>query len=256
VTPVLPSSVRAVTATLLDELDRRAAPGPEALLLHGSLCWGGELSTSSDVDVVVLWPALPAHDALEAAHLATLAAHPDVVVDGFHATAGDLAGPPTAVGRRPVFHLGRFDPAGTLDLNWPTWHELAERGIAVRGTVPPVHTDHAALLATTRDNLDTYWRRTLGELETLDEVPDSAVTWAVLGVARLHHLLATGSMTSKSGAGRYVLASLDERWHPVAAEALRLRESPATTSAYADRCERGRDVVAFLRWAVADGVAR
>lgn len=255
-TAELPPAVRAVTATLLAELDRRAAPGPEALLLHGSICWGGEFFRGSDVDVVAVWPTLPAHDAIEAAHLATLAAHPDVVLDGVHVTAADLATPPTELGTRQVFHLGRYDPRGTLDLSWPTWHELAERGVAVRGAVPLVHTDHEALLASTRDNLDTYWRRTLDELERLDEVPDSAVTWVVLGVARLHHLLATGSMTSKSGAGRHVLTALDVRWHPVATEALRLRETPTMPSAYTDPARRAADVIAFLRWAIDDGTAR
>lgn len=257
---MIPSRVRAVSTTLLTELDARVAGGPDALLLHGSVCWDGEYAAGSDVDVVVVWPRLPDDASIEAAHRATLAAHPDLVVDGFHATPADLAGPPTAVGTRPVFFGGEFDPEGTLDISWPTWHELAERGLAVRGEVPPVHTDHDALLASTRANLDSYWRGILTRLEGLDPVEvgrdDSAVTWVVLGVARLHHLLATGAMTSKSGAGRYVLADLDARWHPVAREALRLRDDPATPSAYDDAAERGLDLVAFLRWAIDDGMAR
>lgn len=97
----------------------------------------------------------------------------------------------------------------------------------------------------------------LPEPSALDRVGESAetVVWVTLGVARLHHLLATGELTSKSGAGRYVLEELEERWHPLADDALALREGTGAPSAYADTEQRGRDLLAFLTWAVADGLA-
>src|SRR5712692_5094651 len=52
-----------------------------------------------------------------------------------------------------------------------------------------------------------------------------AAAWCVLGVSRLHHLLATGAMTSKSGAGRHALAVFDSQWQAIIHEALRARES-------------------------------
>ncbi|MGO4957778.1 aminoglycoside adenylyltransferase domain-containing protein [Luteococcus sp. Sow4_B9] len=79
------------------------------------------------------------------------------------------------------------------------------------------------------------------------------MAWSVLGVARLHHLLATGRMASKSEAGRYVANQLDEQWRPIGLEALRARERPDEPSRYRSANLRGRDVRDFVAWCVADG---
>ncbi len=163
----------------------------------------------------------------------------------------------------PVHYAGAFDPRGRLDVNPVTWHELAERPLVVRGELPAVHTDADALLAFTRDNLATYWRSILGQVDAaLDQHgpgsvggEDGTVAWVTLGVARLHHLLTRRTLTSKSGAGRYVLEALDARWHALAADALAVRERPGAASAYDDVARRGHDLRAFLAWTVDDGLA-
>ncbi len=256
----LPPPVREVTDCFLAELDRRLPGRLIGLFLHGSLCWG-EFFPGSDIDFAAVWDRLPAgadHQQLRAAHESTLARHPTVIFDGFHGTVDDLAAPPTRVAQRPVFFQGAYDIEGGAGLNLVTWHELAERAVIIRGPLPPVHTDLPALLAFSRDNLDTYWRDAIRQIEEAGVAAvgrhDDSVAWISLGVARLHHLLARRTLTSKSGAGHY-LCDLDPRWTKLGREALRLRERPDSPSRYDDLTQRGQDTYDLLTWIVRDGTA-
>lgn len=256
----LPKPVQEVTVAFTEEIDRRLPDQLTGLFLHGSLCWG-EFFPGSDIDFVSVWEELPTGaslDQLREAHEATLGRVPSPVFDGFHCTAADLASDPAEVASRPVFYEGTFDPQGTIDINLVTWHELAERPVIVRGDVVEVHTDLPALIAFTRENLNTYWRDVLRQIDDAGAeavgVQDSAIAWVALGAPRLHHVLARNGLTSKSGAGRYVIDSLAPRWTQIASEALRLRETPDRPSLYCDNGQRGRDMRDLLAWILEDAV--
>ncbi|MFG1909127.1 hypothetical protein [Kribbella sp. NPDC048928] len=251
--PPLPPAVRELTGRFLTEVDSRLPGRLTGLFLHGSLYWG-EFFPGSDVDFVAVWDELPDLDLLEEAHAA---AKSDLTFDGFHCTAADLATDPAQLPPRPVFFEGAFNPEGSIDINLVTWHELAERPVVVRGEVPPIYTSSDELIAFTRNNLDTYWRGLAGKIEAagLDAFGnnDAAVTWVTLGAARLHHVLTTRTLTSKSGAGRYIANSLDPRWRKIAHEALNLRESPNTPTLYKSPTQRAKDTQALLTWILQDG---
>lgn len=81
------------------------------------------------------------------------------------------------------------------------------------------------------------------------------MAWVVLGVSRLHHLLATGRLTSKDGAGRYA-AAFGERWRPLAAEALAIRAPGEPSTLHAGEPDRlAQDVIEFTRMVVEAGLA-
>lgn len=194
---------------------------------------------------------------LREAHEA-MASYSPVHFDGMHVLAEDLAGDPRSCPDGPTV-LGGYFSEGVLD---PViaWHELALGGITMHGrpidelgvwTSPDLLRDH------TVGNMDTYWR---GNAEALARMPsegalEAACCWCVLGVARLHHLLVTGEMTSKSAAGRWGLTHYPDRWHRVLREALRVREGGADEYA-GDRAARGHDTAAFTAHVVTEVTGR
>ncbi|MDF8266388.1 nucleotidyltransferase domain-containing protein [Luteipulveratus flavus] len=254
--PLLPARVRDTTDAALARVDA-ALEGTGArlvgLYLHGSLCWG-EFFAGSDVDFVGVLDRRADTDVIEAlrhAHEAIAAEPARPAYDGFYVTEADLARPPADLADHPGVLAGTFAVGRTGDANLVTWHELAERGITVRGRDAAeldVWTSMPALQAYSRANLEAYWLGQVSGLEADKPVLASDSEWCVLGIARLHHALQTGAITSKSGAGRWALEVLDERHHPVVHEALAHRESGASDAAYdADPEVRRRAVVAVMR---------
>lgn len=259
----LPDEVTEVTSLFLAAIDERAPGLVAGLYLHGSLALTGEFFPGSDIDFAAVLRARPGAaelDALAAAHEAVRAARPRPLFEGIHLVRADLAGPPAHCPDLPFIHEGTFERAGRFSISPVTWHELAGHAIAVRGPAlagPDVWTDERVLWDFTHANLGSYWANVARLLVAMPEragLP-AVTTWCVLGISRLHHLLATGSMTSKSGAGRYALTAFGPRWHPIIHEALRARERPDAPSAYGDGPARGRDTTEFTAMALQAGLA-
>lgn len=257
----LPTQVQQICASFTHAINTTSEDLLAGLYLRGSLVWG-EFFESSDVDFTAVLTRRPGHhdlEALEAAHTQIWFEFPEHDFDGHHVLLEDLRGAPSQCPDVPCAHAGTFRPAARQDLNPVAWAELAERGIRVAGRDPRVlgiDHDRQRLWEFTRDNLASYWGRTARELKLGWMVAgrrEDSVAWCVLGAGRLHHLLATGKMTSKSGAGRYVANSLDARWRDLGLEALRIRERPDEPSRYSSQARRGKDVRDFVAWCVSDG---
>ncbi|HTZ93921.1 MAG TPA: aminoglycoside adenylyltransferase domain-containing protein [Streptosporangiaceae bacterium] len=261
----LPAEVAEVTGRFLALIDDSAPGLVQGLYLRGSLAFGEYFAGQSDVDftaVLSVRPDAGQLTALGAVHEAVFADHPVPHFDGFHLLRDDLARAPDQCPEIPVMFDGVFMPRiRDYDINPVSWHELARHGIAVRGPALGAHevwTDDAALRAFSYGNLGSYWA---GVADNLLKDPAGAaepgvVAWSVLGVSRLHHLLVTGRLTSKSGAGRYALTAFGKHWHRIIEEALRARERPGDLSSYHSDLEtRGRDAAAFTAMAVESGLA-
>ncbi|MEU1403194.1 nucleotidyltransferase domain-containing protein [Streptomyces sp. NPDC005728] len=265
----LPEEVRRSVETYL-QLTDEAVPGlVEGLYLHGSLAYGDFRPGRSDIDFLAVLserPSAGSVEALRGVFHELSERHPQPHFDGLHVTHADLAGPPQACPDVPCVLEWDFQPAGRRACNPVTWHELARQAVVVRGprlTANDIWADQSVLRAYSHANLSTFWTPSLDELRAgedwvLSGPPERGewvTAWFVLGVARLHHLLATDRLTSKTGAGQHALTAFGERWHPIVGEALRIRTgSGAGTPAYGgEPLARLRDTVAFAAMAIEEG---
>ncbi|MFI7699167.1 aminoglycoside adenylyltransferase domain-containing protein [Nonomuraea sp. NPDC049480] len=264
--------IDAIVETYLSLADAEAPGLVEGLYLEGSAALDDYRPETSDVDFVAVTAAEPPIEALERIHT-RLGAHP---FEGIYLTWDDLHHNPADLGERPQAHTGKLGLGGGA--NPITWHTLARHGVTCRGPKPgelDVWSDPAVLAAWTDDNLDRYWRRLVTRASRpisrwgLAALGGYAAVWIVTGVSRLHYTLATGDVTSKTGAGRHALEAFPERWHRVINEALRLREDDSATptlggllsglgehfgtprrSLYGSPFERRSDVLAFADQAI------
>lgn len=255
----LPAEVSAVCDTFLEAAPDDLVTG---LYLRGGTGFGEWVPGRSDVDFVATLARRPTHEdvaGLRSAHERVHAAHPGVPFDGPHLLADDLRADARDCPDVPCVLHHLFEEEQRVHDGVVCWHELAWHGVTYAGTPHQdlgIWTSREALLEFTRDNLDTYWR---DNAEALARMPaegrsETACEWCVLGVARLHHLLVTGEMTTKSGAGRWGLTVYPERFHRVLCEALRIR-SGGGTEYVDDDGARGLDTASFTAYVVAEGTS-
>jgi hypothetical protein len=233
-----PRDVEQVTALFLDLVDE-AAPGlVEGLYLHGSLGFGEWYAGRSDVDFVAVTAERPTPQQvrmLRDVHARVGETFLQPPFSGFHATWADLARPSYECPEVPCVLDGDWRDQGSFDVNPVTWHELAWHGVHVRGPQlgdVGLWTDLQALMEYSHRNLEEYWAE---QLAALRKYPDEAarpdlVCWFVLGVPRLHHLLATGRLTSKDGAGRRGTARDGTRSRPSAGGGVLWSPTPSRTA--------------------------
>jgi len=260
----LPREVGQVVQTFLTLIDEKAPGLVQGLYLRGSLGFGEYFHGRSDVDFTAVLSNRPDKaqlDALAVTHAQVSDAHPDPHFDGFYLVLADLARTPAECPDVPCMFEGQFHVEGRFDINPVSWHELARHGVTARGpalSADDLWTGDAALRTFSYENLSSYWVPVANALvaEPGGAAKSAAAAWCVLGVSRLHHLLTTGSMTSKSGAGRHALAAFGRRWHPIIHEALRAREQPDAPSVFDhDPGQRGRDTTAFTQMAIEASLA-
>jgi hypothetical protein len=259
----LPTEVDRVVARYLALADA-AAPGlVEGLYLVGSVALGDFHPRTSDVDFIAVSSA-PVNEgsrqALASVHADVAAEAGGPAFDGIYVTFDELKHTPLNTAG-PVHHDGLLTvgPGGRSPVEWAT---LAWHGVRVRGPDPTelaVHADATELTAWTLENLDQYWARWITQSKdpatrtAMAMLTDWGVAWGVLGVSRQHYTVATGRITSKTGAGRYAFGRFPARWRGVIEEALRCRPEPVSVPAPGRAAwPRREQAVAFMEAAAED----
>ncbi|HEU4947811.1 MAG TPA: hypothetical protein VFT31_11715 [Kribbella sp.] len=250
----LPEAVASTTSLYLQLVDEALPGRVSGLYLTGSVPLGDFHPQTSDIDgVVILTEPLDDPDPVRSVH-AALPSKP--AFDVAYLTAADLALPPDR-SKPVVFTLdGVFKEAPLGGPVSPVlWSEMARASLPVR-TAPDllVHDDQQALRDYTSANLMSYWVPTLDSIaEHIDGRPDHetleewVVPWCVLGVPRLHALLTTGEIVSKTAAGRHGAARFPA-WASLCERCIDHRAGTTQTFTVRD----ARETVAFGRAVVAD----
>lgn len=257
-----PPEVRQVCAAYLALADEAVPELVEGLYLRGSLGFGEWYAGRSDVDFVAVTAGRPGPAtvrALRGVHERLGETFPRPAYDGFYCTWDDLARPTDDCPDVPCILAGDFRDEDRFEVSPVSWHELAWHGVTVRGPVlrdVEVWTDLPALQTFSHENLASYWAP---NVKALADFPGEAsradvVAWFVLGIPRLHHLLATGRLTSKDGAGRHAVEAFGDRWRGLVAEALAYRATGERLGVLTDE-ELSAQVVDFAELAVREGLA-
>lgn len=196
-----------------------------------------------DLDFVAVTAWRPDADALDrlADMHATLASTERTALDGNYVAAADwrgsgIEGLVVRSGRLEARSQRRDRPVDRL--------ALSEHALTLRGP-PPGWWDVP--------EVDGWAAQALGSLRLSADAAE--VDEVVLGVCRLHYLLALRRIASKSEAGLYGLITFEERWRRIVDEALRLRRSPDAPALYTDEGERRREARAFVDMAAEDGLS-
>ena len=260
----LPPVVQTIVASYLEATHAAVPNLVEGFYLVGSVALDDFRPGLSDIDFAAVTAARPdaaACDALARVHARLRTQHRRPFFDGLYVTWDDLAHNPTQIDPGPNVHKSVFRPNGRGERHPVTWRLLAQQGVCGHGLAVADLTlwdDPGVLAAWTDGNLDAYWRRFLDRRRRLwTPVGLTGLTawtcaWCVLGISRLRYTLATGAITSKTGAGKYAQATFGEPWQQVIAEALRIREGTSRRSLYRSPMARRRDVLAFGDMCIAD----
>jgi predicted nucleotidyltransferase len=254
---------------LLVRLDRELPGRVEGLYVVGSAATGAFRFGRSDVDFVALvdrdlsrrelarlravhmglWTSALVHDT-------ALRRRWPLVSNGIYLRSADLSKSPLTVTPLAGHVSGRFGVAERdgFDVNPVTWHTLARRGIAVRGSDRDqleIHADPAELWEWTRGNLNGYWRRWVERVRhpsLREAVLGRRFTAAgVLGAPRLHYTIATGEIATKEDAAEHALEVFDPRWRPLIEDALAWwRLEPSRPPYRRHPAKRGHDAADFV----------
>jgi len=254
----MPDDVSCVVTRYLQRVDETLRDRIEGLYLVGSLALDDYQAGQSDIDfVAVTDDPLTAKemDRMEAVHQAILMDIGRPWFDGIYVTWSDLERNPEDAGSVPSSHEGQFKRSGGFEANPVTWLILRNHPCPIRGPVPRMWHDRGLLQRWNLHNLNSYWAGMATQLEAgAARLPEEAIpqviAWCVPGVVRLAYTIATGDVTSKSGACRYALTTYPERWRPIISEALAIRNGTLLPEPPWSSCIE--DTITFMRHIVDD----
>lgn len=252
----LPEVIRPLLHTYLDQLAQHVPDLAQGVYVHGSIALEAFDAQRSDIDTLVVINRRAREDdtqKLTVLHKTIASQYPRWRLEVSYLQAADLGQPESAIQPHPIYHDNQFDAAGHFDVNPVTWWLLKNKGITLLGTEAqalPFTAGWDAVVDYMRHNLNTYWA-SFGKQPSrmIRSLTDDGVAWIVLGVLRQYYSFKEKDITSKVGAGEYVLKVLPVEWHTLIQDALDIRQG-RKPKRYSSRFTRGYATVRFVRYIV------
>ncbi len=148
-------------------------------------------------------------------------------------------------GQYPYFAFGKS--RGFVCLKNFAWFQLKERGITYYGTdfrSIAGDIEWRAVKKELLDRLNIYWP---GMINWRLMVFNRWLALVVLSACRIYYSLENKSTISKDGGGEYALSKLEEEWHPLIREALRIQKKSSEKSLFKSRIKRLNKTKEFVK---------
>jgi hypothetical protein len=234
----------------------------EAFYLYGSTSLAEFQDGYSDIDFIAVVKSKMTEKeiaSLKQVHHDMQRMFPKTILDGRYIMLEDIELLDRCERTCLRFNGGEFHGYEWFDRNSVDAYQLKKYGITIKGKSIEnldYNVNWDILIDNMRVNLNTYWVKWVANCRSFlsinyigSFVSLSKVEWGVLGVSRLYYTFREGDITSKVGAGEYVLGTVPVKWHKIINESMRLRKAN-TSSYYHSIIERRRDTLSYIEFII------
>ncbi|XRG77176.1 aminoglycoside adenylyltransferase domain-containing protein [Rossellomorea sp. GAMAL-10_SWC] len=258
----IPKEINVVLATYLQYFDLKLPNLIDSFYLYGSITLGAFKNGFSDIDFIAVVKR-KVSDAdlkkLKEIHKDVQRKFPNTILDGWYILNEDIE----SLNEEGIlcvrFNDGKFQGLNKFQKNSIDAFQLKKYGITVRGLNidnMDISVNWDTILANMRDNLNSYWLSWLNNSKKFPTVKYlslfislRSIEWGILGISRLYYTFKEKDITSKVGAGEYVLEAVPKRWHKIINESMRLRTNQKK-SYYKSIFTRRKDAIDYIEFMI------
>jgi predicted nucleotidyltransferase len=259
----IPEKVKEIIDEHIELIESSLSNFLEAYYIYGSISIDGFDYGLSDIDFIVITKKNATEadiDILKKIHRDIQKKFNKAILDGMYLLKDDIE---SLNNKSEIpclrFNDGEFKGFKTFDRNSIDAFELKKYGIAIKGQEIgnlKYIVDFDILISKMRDNLNTYWHNWYNRCRKFPSpnyiglfFSKKTIEWGVLGVSRLFYTFKESDITTKVGAGEYVLQTVPQKWHKIIKESMLLRKGNKK-SYYNSIFERRNDALSYIDYII------
>ncbi|MEH7348790.1 aminoglycoside adenylyltransferase domain-containing protein [Gottfriedia acidiceleris] len=258
----IPKEIKVVLDTYFQYFDLKLPNLIDSFYLYGSITLGAFKNGHSDIDfIAVVTRKVSDADVkiLREIHKDVQRKFPNSILDGWYIFNEDIQSL-NEEGKLCIrFNDGKFQGLNKFEKNSIDAFQLKKYGITVKGLNienVDISVNWETILSNMKDNLNSYWLSWVNDCKKFPTVKYlslfislRSIEWGILGVSRLYYTFKEKDITSKVGAGEYVLEAVPQRWHKIIKESMRLR-TDNKKSYYKSIYTRRKDAIDYMEFLI------